>query len=183
MRTTTIIFGHGEAERSYKVTQLPTLMNTRWKERFREPLSEILGILEELQDSFGAGIQLDSTEDLVMVASLLMRKVLMNYVIGGMDMLLDMVIAYSPELEKDREYIEAVAYDEQVAVAFMEILRLAIPFGGDLKAARKVLGFRNAATGMNLPLPSGESANMRRSRKRSPTSPTPTPDASDGKQS
>ena len=49
--------------------------------------------------------------------------------IGSMDLLLDLLFAYSPELAEDRERIEEEAYDEEALAAFTEVLKLAYPFG------------------------------------------------------
>ena len=53
------------------------------------------------------------------------------------DKLLDLIVAYAPDLPKDK--IEAEATDEQLAVAYGRIVGIAFPFLASLAMTRKVL--------------------------------------------
>jgi hypothetical protein len=48
---------------------------------------------------------------------------------GSMDILLDLVMAYAPNLAAEREKIETSAYDTQVLAAFVEVCKQLFPFG------------------------------------------------------
>jgi len=54
-------------------------------------------------------------------------QVLRHTLIGSIDMLQDLLFAYSPVLAADRERIEAEAFDEEALAAFVEVLKLAYP--------------------------------------------------------
>ena len=49
--------------------------------------------------------------------------------LNSIDTIYELMFAYSAELEKDRERIEAEAYDSDIMEAFTAILSLAFPFG------------------------------------------------------
>jgi len=54
------------------------------------------------------------------------------------DILLELVIAYSTDLDKAK--VEFEATEEQIAIAFGNIMQVAFPFQGELKAVMQVLG-------------------------------------------
>ena len=56
-------------------------------------------------------------------------QVVSDTLLGSIDLLQDLLFAYSPALRADRERIEATAYDEEAMTALIEVLKLAYPFG------------------------------------------------------
>jgi hypothetical protein len=54
------------------------------------------------------------------------------------DILLELVVAYSANLDKSK--VESEATEEQIAIAFGNIMQVAFPFQGELKAVMQVLG-------------------------------------------
>ncbi len=46
-----------------------------------------------------------------------------------LDQALDLLVSYSPSLERDRDYILAEVYDSQIVDALVEVIKLAYPFG------------------------------------------------------
>jgi hypothetical protein len=182
MRSTTVTFGYEEAARDFDIVQLPTRLNTKWKEKFKEPLGDILGLVDDLRDKFGAGFELNNVDDLIFLKDVVLNSVVLDYAIGGFDIILDMVISYSPALEADRDWIEENAYDEQVVTALTEELRLALPFQS-LAEALSGSGLPSEPTGKNLPEPNGAPPGKKRRPKTSGTSLSPTPAGNVGKQS
>lgn len=52
-----------------------------------------------------------------------------SLVSGVLDQALDLLVSYSPSLERDRDYIVDECYDSQIVDALVEVLKLAYPFG------------------------------------------------------
>jgi hypothetical protein len=50
--------------------------------------------------------------------------------LGSVDLVVELLFAYSDELAADRERIEAEATDEEALAAFVEVMRLVYPFAG-----------------------------------------------------
>lgn len=106
-------------EREFTIQTAGFLRSKPWKKRLLEevkPLFDRIG---------GAGdITFDSPGDL-----LALLPVLEDLFINSIEMLLDLLIAYSPELEAERAYIEAHATDKQIFFAFQGVVKLADFFG------------------------------------------------------
>jgi len=103
---------------SYQVNQLPIKAAREWRTEFQKPFEEIALALSgagsiELTDGKNLGGLLDT-----------LRGVLLR----SPDTLLEMLYAYSPLLKADSARIEAEAFDDEVMLAFVEVLRLAYPF-------------------------------------------------------
>jgi hypothetical protein len=105
--------------REYAVEALPIAQARAWRQSFEAPFEAIAGALASLDD-----VQIT---DGPQVAALI-RNIL-GTLIGSMDQILDMLIAYAPNLAADRERIESEAYDAEALDAFIEIVKLAYPFG------------------------------------------------------
>ena len=56
----------------------------------------------------------------------------------AVDLMREKLFEYSPELAADRERIETEGYDSEIMAAFIEVLKLAFPFG-------QVIGLVSAA--------------------------------------
>ncbi len=107
------------AEKSYTLTQKPIKEAKRWREALRKPFGELAATLE------GAGnMELTNGADLAGLVQSLSGTLL-----GSVDILLDLLFSYSPELAADRARIEESAYDDEALGAFTEVLKLVYPFG------------------------------------------------------
>lgn len=108
------------AEQEYTIRQLPMRQARQWREALGGPFGELTQVLE------GAGkIEISNAADIAAVV-----RTLSGTLIGSIDKLLDLLFAYSPELAADRERIEENAFDDEALAAFVEVLKLAYPFGG-----------------------------------------------------
>jgi len=104
---------------TYTLTQRPIKQAKAWRDALRKPFGQLAATLE------GAGkLELTSGTDLAGLVQSLSGTLL-----GSVDILLDLLFAYSPELAADRERIEREAFDDEALTAFTEVLRLVYPFG------------------------------------------------------
>jgi hypothetical protein len=54
---------------------------------------------------------------------------LKDVVLGSVDLVVELLFEYSPELAADRERIESTATDDEALTAFVEVIKLVYPFG------------------------------------------------------
>lgn len=106
-------------EREFTIRQRSIRESKAWRESLAGPFQELVGVLE------GAGdLELSRLGDLAGLVRLVAGRV-----IGAVELVLDLLFEYSPELASEREWIEANAYDDEALDAFVEVLKLAYPFG------------------------------------------------------
>lgn len=115
----------GEA---YEIKPLAMGPSRAWRDSLGEPFARLIDAMQgatalELDDLQGIGQLVD---------------VLKTVLMGSIDLCEDALFAYSPALEADRERILAEAYDDEAMAAFIEVLKLAYPFGGILKLAQSI---------------------------------------------
>lgn len=127
METRTINLGG----KRYKIRELPRRDNSRWRARLRENLEPVVRFVEEIPT-----LELRTGQE----AAGILRSLLAG-VDGAMDQALDALLAYSPDLEADRERLEAEAHDSEIMSAFVEVLGLAFPFGSLGPAAGQILRY------------------------------------------
>lgn len=105
--------------KEYTIQQAGFLRSKPWKQRLFE---EIKPLFERL--SGASDIKFDSASDLFQLLPLAE-----DLFVSGIETIYDLLVAYSPDLEADREYIEAHATDKQILAAFQEVVKLSDPFG------------------------------------------------------
>lgn len=136
----TILLG----EREYTVFEAPRLRSKPWKERFMaevNPLFARIGSAKEME--------IRGPEDV-----LALLPVFESLFTSGFDTVFELLLAYAPELEADREYIESSATDKQVFAGFLGVVRLADPFGM-VDIARLMIGRRMMQIPSKSPLVNG----------------------------
>lgn len=104
---------------SYTVKALPIRQSKAWRKQLEGPFRELSTALES-----AGSVELTSGGDIARLV-----RSFSGTLIGSIDLLLDLLFAYSPALAADRERIEAEAFDEEALAAFAEVLKLAYPFG------------------------------------------------------
>jgi len=104
--------------RKYTITELPSRQNAEWRQQLAEPFGELASLLESAMDLELSGPNV----------ARIIRSV-SSVFIESADTLVELLFSYSPELEKDRAYIQDHAYDSEIMTAFLEVLKLAYPFG------------------------------------------------------
>lgn len=118
---------------AYTVTELPMRKNAAWRQKVGQLVGTVAGLVEATQ------IDLNNTADLIGVVNQV-RDVL----ITAPEELTALLFDYSPALAADRERIEAEVYESELLAAFVEVLKLAFPFGEILSWAN---GLAPAASG------------------------------------
>ena len=123
--------------KSYEVRQLPVGLSKAWREAFAGKIESLIGTVqatgEMMQVSLTDGAQLGRS--VAQLGSLLMSNVGPT-LLGSVDLMLGMVAAYCPEIKGDLKRIELEAFDDEVMGAFVEVVKLAYPFGGILELVR-----------------------------------------------
>lgn len=128
--------------RDYKVSALPIAKAKAWRESLAVPFGELAGALTAANT-----VELNALGD---IAGLVRR--MSGVLLGSVDLMLDLMFQYAPELEKDREWIGQNAYDEEALYAFAEVLKLAFPFGVLLEVVSGRMGNK---TSLNSPSANG----------------------------
>lgn len=124
IESTTVRLG----ERDYTIQTAGFIRSRPWKKRL---LEEIKPLFERLNGA--SDIQFNSASDLFQLFPLIE-----DLFIDGLDTVYSLLIAYSPALEADKEYIEAHATDKQILAAFQGVVILADPFGMVAQMNRKI---------------------------------------------
>jgi hypothetical protein len=108
---------------TYTIEQLPMRANKEWRDSLGAPvmtLAQLLTDAPNLEVSF-SDIQriIGAVKDLLL---------------GSVDLLLEALFRYSPELAADRERIESEAYDDEAMQALGVVITFAYPLGIALSA-------------------------------------------------
>ena len=115
IQTITIRLG----EKDYTVREAGHLRAGPWNKRL---LAEVKPIFEQVGQAYQS--QFDTFADV-----LKMWPLFQQVFTDSLETVFDMLVSYSPELEADKEYIEANATERQILGGFQEVIRLADPFG------------------------------------------------------
>lgn len=131
MKQETITLGGKE----YQINELPRRANAQWRQQFQVLIASVTNLVEASQ------VDITNTADLVGVVGQV-RDVLMQ----APDQLIELLFAYSPTLAADRERIEADVYESEILGVFIEVLKLAFPFGEILSWASGLAPAASATT-------------------------------------
>lgn len=135
MRKVTVTLGG----REFEIGELPTRKNQKWREDLGEVLEPVVALLEQTPGmAIPTSVQdVQAEPDSVVGLVGLVRQV-SGLLIGSMDQVLGLLLAYSPELKKEAEWIGDNAYDSEILSAFTKVLGLAYPFGQMVNALRQL---------------------------------------------
>jgi hypothetical protein len=152
MNETTVTLG----TKNYTIKQLSIRANRKWRNRFNEPVDKLLSAFQEVGQVSTTEFE-DGKELVQKIGGLLLARAteVAGVLLQSMDLVLDGLFAYSPELEADRDTIEENATDDEAMKAFVEVLKLAYPFGRLLNLAGQI-GQTDKETSQNSAEPSGE---------------------------
>jgi hypothetical protein len=131
MKSETISLGG----KHYEINELPRRANAQWRQQFQVLIASVTNLVEASQ------VDITNTTDLVAVVGQV-RDVLMQ----APDQLIELLFAYSPALAADRERIEAEVYESEILSVFVEVLKLAFPFGEILSWASGLASAASATT-------------------------------------
>jgi hypothetical protein len=127
------------AGREYEIEELRARQNAGWRKKLEGVYEPLVKRLE------GAGnTDLSKGQD---VAALVRETA--GVLLQSPDTLAGLVFDYAPNVARDRERILEEAYDSELLGAFVEVLKLAFPFGGLVEriAGLARLGQESARTG------------------------------------
>lgn len=135
MQTIKIMLGGAE----YEIAQLPIRQAREWRQKFSEPLEQVIGAVqggaEAIQRAFDGNSSVNAGDLVGALGQTLLGSV-GRALLGSMDLVLDMVYSYAPNLLAHKDAIEESAYDDEIMLAFVEVLKLAYPFGQILAIVR-----------------------------------------------
>lgn len=138
--------------RDYEIHELPARKNAGWRKELMRRVEPLLGIIEQA----GAGLELRTNDDLMAVLGQATKLL-----VAAPDLLIEMLLLYSPTLAAHEELIMNEAYDSELMPAFAAVLGMAYPFESLASLARLASGSmkqREPLTSMSLPSPNGASS-------------------------
>lgn len=150
IQTVTIRLG----DKDYTIHEAPYRRSTEWRRRLVDEIKPLFEQVSGLTD-----IQFETPADLLQLLPVAERLF-----VEGIEQVFDLLIAYSPDLEGDREYIEAHASDRQIFAAFQQVITLADFLSLIPQIRRAGLG---AGSGILPNSPSQNGATPRKRRKAS----------------
>lgn len=115
------------------------------------------GAIEQIARAFDSVLSGNSEQSINVSSALIIGElvpVIVNGLSHSVDEIKTMLFDYSPELNADREWIEANGYDSEIITAFVEVLKLCYPFLDILALFR---GSKAQPIATNLPSPNGAS--------------------------
>lgn len=132
--------------KDFEIQQAGFRRSKPWKKRL---LTEIKPLFEQVTGA--KDITFDAPEDLLQLL-----PVVESLFVEGIETILDLLVAYSAELEAERDYIEEHATDKQIFAAFQEVLKL-MDFFGAIPMLNKQFGRMGTGTSQNLQSANGDS--------------------------
>ena len=131
-KTVTITLGG----KTYEISEAPLRKNAQWRAGLNAMLSEVGGLMES-----ATSLELNNVGDLLDVV-----RQIQNVLLAAPDRLTAMLFDYAPVLAADRERIEAEVYESELIAAFVEVLKLAYPFGSLINLATGLAAKASAQT-------------------------------------
>jgi hypothetical protein len=122
LRTETITLG----EKEYILREMPVRPARQFREALKAEFGSFIALVE--------GSPNVELTDMGAVSGLL--RTLSATLLDSVDKALDLLLQYSPELAKDREYIEDNAVGSQVVDGFLAAVGLSFPFFGSERIGR-----------------------------------------------
>jgi hypothetical protein len=144
MNKRTVVLGG----QSYVIEELPARQNAAWRRELAANLQPFVDLMEQA----GAGLELNTGEDLLRMVNGVLPSLLQ-----APELLFALLTAYAPALTDD---VLDTAYDSEIVEAFTVVLGLAFPFGSLVKLARSASGSpaaTKAPISMNSPSLNGAS--------------------------
>jgi hypothetical protein len=111
--------------KTYEVAEAPMRKNAAWRASLSALLTDVGGLMASAET-----IELNNVSDLLAVV-----RQIQDVLLSAPDRVTAMLFDYSPVLAADRQRIEAEVYESEMIAAFVEVLKLAYPFGELLNLA------------------------------------------------
>lgn len=143
------------AGRNYTIESLKFRAERVWRKKYDMPIANLIGAIANVKEL--STKEFEKTTDLLKEVGLVLlshANDLMKALLDSPDIIFEAICDYSPALAADRAFIEENAYQDEISAVFIEVLKIAYPFGSLLGIA-KSLGSLEKQTSQNLPEPSG----------------------------
>ncbi|KKM85970.1 hypothetical protein LCGC14_1283770 [marine sediment metagenome] len=138
--------------KKFTIAPLPIRKSREWREKFIAQLDTVLSIVDDVQGvstiELTDGFSLDSLMPFI--------EKIKVFLLTSTDILLDLIYDFSPAIKKEKEWIEDHATDPEVFSVFLEVLKMAYPFGNILGNLR-TLGQSPPVILTNSPEENGDS--------------------------
>jgi hypothetical protein len=118
------------AGNEYTIKELSIRKSVEWRKRVATEWSELANALTTAGGT--------SLNDLSTIATAVQGVA--SKIFGSIEVVADLLFAYSPELAADRDRIEAEGFESEIIDAFVEVLALAFPFSGKLRNLMREIG-------------------------------------------
>lgn len=141
--------------RQYTIESLKFRAERAWRKKYDVTINELIGAVSKVKEL--SSKEFDTTGGLFKEIGMVLLSHaddLIRALLNSPDILLEAICDYSPVLSADREFIEENAYQDEIAAAFVEVLKIAYPFGSLLGIVTS-LGSVEKQTSPNSPAPSG----------------------------
>jgi len=143
------------AGRTYTIESLKFKAERAWRKKYDAPIGDLINAISNVKEM--SGKEYDKAGDLMReVGTVLLAHAndLIRALLESPDTLFDAICDYSPALASDRAFIEENAYQDEIALVFVEVLKIAYPFGSLLGIVTS-LGSLEKQTTPNSHEPSG----------------------------
>lgn len=156
MKQTTVTL----AGKAYRIESLKFKQERAWRKKYDAPLGALIDAISKVR--LMGEQEFEKPADLfreIGAALLSHANELLKAMLNSPDLLFDAICDYSPQVRADRDYIEEHAYQDEIAAAFLEVLKIAYPFGS-LLGIVKSLGSQEKQISPNSPDMNGDSGKM-----------------------
>ena len=118
------------AGREYTITPLPIKKNREWRKQFEAPIQDAANLLAEVGGYADTDFE-DTGKMIGTIGKAVSGKLpdVINHLLKSADTITKAVFDYSPEMKKDKKYIEENGFDDEIVSCFLSVLGLAFPFG------------------------------------------------------
>jgi len=145
------------AGKTYEIESLKFKAERAWRKKYDAPITDLINAISHVRSL--SGQEFNKPADLFKeIGSVLLTHAndLIKALLDSPDTLFEAICDYSPALAADRQFIEENAYQDDIAKAFVEVLKIAYPFGSLLGMVTS-LGSLEKQTSPNSPSPNGAS--------------------------
>lgn len=131
VKATTVVLG----TRNFQIHPMTFKRGQAWRRHFSEKLGSLSTLIERI--AFSANTELNTVEDLSNLLIPIVNEA-RTLLIDSMDDIFELILEFSPELARERKYIEENALDEQIVVVFVEAVKFAFPFANAIRDLMKL---------------------------------------------
>ena len=138
--------------KKFTIVPLPIRKSREWREKFIAEIDKITGLVDDVQGvsagDLADGFSLDTLMPFI--------DKIKTFLLTSTDILLELIYDFAPNIKKEKTWIEDHATDPEVFSVFLEVLKMAYPFGSVLGNLR-TLGQSPQQTTMNSLEQNGDS--------------------------